>query len=1667
VGEAHDVTGPEDRWRKLLRLATVALEVPTGRKPAQGTGFFVGPGLVATCAHVVAGRPDDLPEEVFGVTATGERIRLRTSREAYFRDDHGLDLAFLRAPGDADLADLPYALLSPQVEVGEALWTYGHPRGRFHGGQSASFRCEGISRLDRHDGTELLRLRGTPVGPGFSGSAVANRGTGTVCGMLCTSDQAGSAHVLPAGEIIARSGVVRMQIAAAEVSYRRWFDVLTDEELRAGGWTVPGPQLRRYLRAAARAARQHPYPGVVPGVVPPPLSSVYVQQHARTEHTGPAVRTVPAETVFDSDVNGVLVGAAGAGKSSLLRAAVSTLTERWARGTGTAVPVRVLAADLVAPRPLPEAIAASVNADLGVLGAMESWPPEFFRRPPVPGAAWLLLIDALDEVIDPRQRQAIMAKLAGVGAEEGPVYRFVVATRPSADIDLGAASTWHAVRYDLLPFSDRQFDDFAERWFSSLELPAPSVAARNLASQLRGTGLEELSRNPLMATMLCQLFAAQADGRLPIGRTRVYRAFVDLLRRRLDDPEHGVYQQIRAFGPAATKAIDDLLARSDELVGRLAHARQQNVTIPALRLLTEWTAGLRPAQLPEADWTALLAEVLRRTGVLVERSGDFVFLHQTIAEFLAARFTALDQQLSDELFRTIFRSGFWRSTTPLPAWRQSYFRFLVAAWQDRPDLDAALRRVATKAGLDGAAFVAALVADGVPVEPGIAGQAFDHLASIAENDVAPGPDRRHLAVAAAIQLDDARGCDLLIGIAGTPGRGRAYRRWAVSGLAEFGLAAESGRAVLIGEETALDSRALSAIARLEHPAACDLLVQLTTDGTFQDPERRWAGEALAKRGDRRGTDLLAELAGNPAAGIAARRWAANALAEVDDSRGVGFLVDITRDSSVTVADRRQAAQTLSALPGTTGLWWRARLARFNAPWQAPQISEVLEPLAVTHRLSHPKADLRPLQKAYDAAARWHEGQYRKSGDPYITHPLAVATILAELGMDTTTLAAALLHDTIENSEYPLDQMRADFGGEIALLVDGVTRLDRVTFGDAAAAETIRKLVVAAAKDPRVLVMELACRLHNMRTLTFLPQANQEATARETVEILAPLAHRLGINTIKWELEDLAFKTLFPKRFDEIDRLISEYAPQRDALLHHVAKKVVADLRGSKIKAEVTGRPTHLYSIYQRMISRNREFAEIYDVLSVRILVDTVRDCYAALGVIHAHWQPVPGRIKDYIAMPKLNMYQSLHTTVIGPNGKPVEMQIRTFAMHRTAEYGIAAHWRYRDVKGATVTGPVDVEQPAWLRQLLDWQREATDPSEFLDALRFDLSSEEIYVSTPKGDVISLPTGATPVDFAYAVHAEVGHTCVGARVNGKLVPLESALSNGDVVEIFTSRSKTAGPTQDWLGFVKTPRAQTKIRQFFSKERREEAIEAGKEAITKAMRKQGLPMRMLTAETLMTIARELHLADVASLYTAVGGSQVSAHDVVSLLVAAYGGQEGAVEDIADATVATRPPRTRGGPYDPGVAIEGVEDVRIKDVWIKLARCCTPVPPDAIFGFVTRTGAVSVHRDDCVNAADLRLQPERIVATTWKPTITSVFLVGVQVEALDRHSLLADVTKALSDQRVNVLSATVATTRDRVAVSRFRFEMADPKHLGHLLATLRKIDGVYDAYRVTSSD
>ncbi|MEY3008469.1 MAG: RelA/SpoT family protein [Candidatus Nanopelagicaceae bacterium] len=722
------------------------------------------------------------------------------------------------------------------------------------------------------------------------------------------------------------------------------------------------------------------------------------------------------------------------------------------------------------------------------------------------------------------------------------------------------------------------------------------------------------------------------------------------------------------------------------------------------------------------------------------------------------------------------------------------------------------------------------------------------------------------------------------------------------------------------------------------------------------------------------------------------------------------------------------------------------------------MSALLAPVAERVRHANPEADLVVIEKAFLRAEKAHEGQLRKSGAPYITHPVAVAEILAELGLDSNTIAAALLHDTLEDTEYSSELLRKEFGDEIGNLVDGVTKLDRLTYGPTAEAETVRKMVVAMAKDIRVLVIKLADRLHNARTWQYVSAESASRKARETLDIYAPLAHRLGMNAVKWELEDLSFKFLEPKKFEAIERLVAERSPSREKLTNEVIAEVEKDLTSERIAAKVTGRQKHLYSVYQKMVVRGREFNDIYDLVGIRVLVSDVRDCYAVLGAIHARWNPVPGRFKDYIAMPKFNLYQSLHTTVIGPNGKAVEIQIRTHEMHRRAEYGIAAHWKYK--QGIRVGE--DSPDVLWLKQLHEWQQETTDVSEFLDALRFDLRTPEVFVFTPKGSVIALPQGSTPVDFAYAVHTEVGNKCVGAKINGKLVSLEVALTNGDVVEVVTNKGENAAPSRDWLNFVKSQRARSKIKAWFTRERREEAIDAGKESIARQMRKAGLPIqKILAGETLLQLSHDLNYADIESLYAAVGDGHISSNSVVEKLIASIGSEETHETPITEILASGSQSRIERRSAS-GVNVEGIDDVLIK-----LARCCTPVPGDPIAGFITRGSGVSIHRSDCVNVADLKFhQGDRIVKVSWDPGAKTVFLVNIQIEALDRSRLLSDITRALSDQEVNILHAAVNTTKDQTAISRFTFEMADASHLDVVLASIRKIDGVYDVYRITNS-
>jgi guanosine-3',5'-bis(diphosphate) 3'-pyrophosphohydrolase len=718
------------------------------------------------------------------------------------------------------------------------------------------------------------------------------------------------------------------------------------------------------------------------------------------------------------------------------------------------------------------------------------------------------------------------------------------------------------------------------------------------------------------------------------------------------------------------------------------------------------------------------------------------------------------------------------------------------------------------------------------------------------------------------------------------------------------------------------------------------------------------------------------------------------------------------------------------------------------------LSQSIESLVQKVKSYNGRTETRLIQDAYEFARAQHARQVRRSGDEFILHPLGVAHILADMQMDETTLAAALLHDVVEDTEISLADVRERFGPEVAEIIDGVTKLDRISFRnrEEEQAENFRKMFVAMAKDIRVIIIKLADRLDNMRTIGHLSEERQREKARETLEIYAPLAHRLGISQLKWQLEDLSFATMYPLRFREIVEMVDQRRAEREAFVKRVEKDLGAHLKQAHIKAEISGRVKHYYSIYSKMKERGKQFDEIYDLFAVRVLVHSKEDCYAVMGIVHSLWQPVPGRIKDYIAKPRFGIYQSLHTTVIGPQGKPLEIQIRTFDMHHTAEFGIASHWRYKEAQRSQEKIK---ERLAWIKRIVEWQRDLSDPQEFMENLKVDLFHDEVFVFTPKGDVIDLPRGSTPIDFAYAIHTEVGHRCVGSKVNDRLVPLEYKLRNGDIVSIITSKT-SPGPSKDWIKTVKTARARTKIRQWFSRERRMEDTQEGKEVLVKNMRKSRLAVQnILGSDTLEEIAlKEYGLGSLEDLYAGIGSGKISPQQVVNNIINRLEPEERPPEaEPVQPRKRRRPPA-----YTRGVKVEGVENVLVR-----IAHCCNPVPYDNIVGFVTRGRGVSVHRADCPNAEHMAEQDYRRIEVSWDTQQPTSFQVEICVEAMDRPRLLRDITTVMGEYHVNILSATMNINRESVAVSRFVFELGNIVHLEDMLRVIRKVDSVYNAFRV----
>jgi GTP diphosphokinase / guanosine-3',5'-bis(diphosphate) 3'-diphosphatase len=773
--------------------------------------------------------------------------------------------------------------------------------------------------------------------------------------------------------------------------------------------------------------------------------------------------------------------------------------------------------------------------------------------------------------------------------------------------------------------------------------------------------------------------------------------------------------------------------------------------------------------------------------------------------------------------------------------------------------------------------------------------------------------------------------------------------------------------------------------------------------------------------------------------------------------GLASLLDVAgRDVSPAVPETRQPARlALPPRPRQSGV--KAVLARLPMFDLGLHVPDQMQSLIAVLKRDSPKVDVRAVLRAYRVADAAHEGQCRKSGEPFIMHPIGVAEVLAKLGMDTAGICAALLHDTVEDTDLILDDIAREFGGETAMLVDGVTKLNRIQVPgkEDRQAESLRKMLIAMAEDNRVLAIKLADRLHNMRTIHHMPRDSQKRIAQETLRIYAPLAHRLGMQNFRSELEDLAFMTLHPKRYDEIKAMVAERQPERDRYLEKVVAEVTERLRAVKIRAEVSGRHKHYWSIYEKMFMRGKEFAEIYDLVGIRVIVDSVKECYAALGTIHGMYRPIPGRFKDYIAMPKFNLYQSLHTTVVGSDGKPLEVQIRTIAMHRTAEYGIAAHWKYKQAKvsGDDIAPPSDIGEAQWLRQMLDMQSDTKDPAEFLRNIRGDLEADEVFVFTPKGDIKALPRTSTPVDFAYAIHTDVGHRTIGARVNGRLTPLDYELRNGDTVEILVSTAVDAGPSADWLGFVGSSRARSKIKHWFSHERRIDAIAKGRDELKRALEEKGPGWKHhLGTSEFRAVAEALGYADLDALYRAVGEGHRSARSVVGHV------SQRITDDSEQLGVPLPSSHEASTRASDAIVVQDTDNV-----WVTLARCCSPVPYDSIVGLTTNR-SVSVHRSSCPYAEDMSKDPERLVPVHWDTRAPTTFRVNLQVEALDRKRLLRDITTVLGDLQVNLISAQLTTQRNRVAYLRFAFELADLSHLEHIIAQIRRVESVFDTYRIS---
>ena len=741
----------------------------------------------------------------------------------------------------------------------------------------------------------------------------------------------------------------------------------------------------------------------------------------------------------------------------------------------------------------------------------------------------------------------------------------------------------------------------------------------------------------------------------------------------------------------------------------------------------------------------------------------------------------------------------------------------------------------------------------------------------------------------------------------------------------------------------------------------------------------------------------------------------------------------------------------------------------KAPEDYQDPEELYQALIARVRKYHPSADITMIEKAYQIGKEAHKNQFRKSGEPYIIHPLWVAIILADLEMDKETIVAGMLHDVVEDTTMTLDEISAEFGEEVALLVDGVTKLGKIEYisKEDQQIENYRKMFLAMAKDIRVIMIKLADRLHNMRTMKYMPVHKQQSISRETMEVYAPLAHRLGIYTIKWELEDLAFRYMEPEIYYDLVEQVKVKRREREAMIHEAMAEIKEHLDEQHIKCEIQGRPKNFYSIYKKMQRDHKELSEIYDLLAIRVLVDTVADCYGTLGVVHSLWRPIPGRVKDYIAVPKSNMYQSLHTTVLYHNGQPLEIQIRTFEMHRISEFGIAAHWRYKESGGKSNMpsgGDKDFEAKlSWLRQLLEWHKDMSDSRDFVNTVKMDVFADEVFVFTPRGDVIDLPVGSVPIDFAYRIHTDVGNRCVGAKVNGRIVPLDYKLSNGDIVEVITSKQAT-GPSRDWMNIVGSSDTRNKIRSWFKKERREENIAKGREMLEKETKRLGYDIKvLLKADKLKTVAASFRLDSEEALYASVGYGGVTLNGVMSKLVELYKKEQKltVTKDLSQLLAELKPRRSKAKASH-GILVKGEEGIMVK-----LARCCNPIPGDPVIGYITRGSGISVHRTDCPNVLSNNPDEQRrLIEVSWDITTDAVYKVNIVINASDRPGMMADIMQVTSEAKLNINALNCRTDKHKNAYITMGLDISNLEQLDNIMNKIKRMKGVYSVERQVSS-